>query len=335
MQEKIDEFLNEKEFSGVVSIYEGQNSVYLNSFGYRDLPNTIPNNITTLFGTASGTKTLTAIGIMCLLESSPTKLSTPVVEILGCDMGFIHRDVTIRHLLNHTSGIYDYYDEEQIEDFENYSVEIPWFKLETPSDYLTLFESKGMKFLPGTRTSYSNGGYVLLGVLIEKISGQKYRDFMQQNVFKPLGMRSTGFYAFNELPKNTAWGYMSDGDSKVSNIYQLPIRGGGDGGLYSNSEDMQAFWTNLFCHRLISRESLVEMTNEEVEMFSSQKYGLGLYIADFRNRKSYSARGSDCGVGFSSYFIPDLSLNINIFSNMTDGDRGVITFIENELQIGT
>lgn len=334
MQDKFDEFLTEKEFSGVVSVYEKQNPVYLKSFGYRDLPNGIPNNVTTLFGIASGTKTFTAIGIMRLMESGAAKLSTPVVEIMDRDMDFIHRDATIRHLLNHTSGIYDYYDEEQIEDFENYSVKIPWFKLETPWDYLPLFDSKEMKFQPGTRTSYSNGGYVLLGALIEKISGQKYRDFMQQSVFEPLGMRSTGFYAFNDLPKNTAWGYMSDGDSLVSNFYQLPIRGGGDGGLYSNSEDMQAFWTNLFRNSLISPETLAEMTNEEVEIFSGQKYGLGLYIADFRNHKSYSARGSDCGVGFSSSFVPDLSLNINVFSNMTDGDRGVITFIENELKIG-
>ena len=334
MYETIDNFLRERNFSGVVSIYEGRNQSYLKSFGYRDIPNEIPINATTRFGIASGTKTFTAVGMMRLIESGHVALSTSVREIMGYDIEFVHPDATIRQLLNHTSGTYDYYDEELVDDFDNYEVEIPWFKLDAPGDYLPLFKSKGMKFRPGTRASYSNGGYVFLGILIEKISGLKYRDFMQQAVFEPAGMKSTGFYAFNDLPKNTAWGYMSVGDSLVSNIYKLPIRGGGDGGLYTNSEDMNTFWIHLFDNSLVSAKSLNDMTNEEVELFRGQKYGLGLYIDDFENHTSYSARGSDCGVGFYSSFVPDLNLNINVFSNMTDGERGVIAFLENELLKG-
>lgn len=176
---------------------------------------------------------------------------------------------------------------------------------------------------------------MLLAVLIERISGNTYRDFMHEQVFQALGMRSTGFYAFNDLPANTAWGYTPRGDALVSNIYQLPLRGGGDGGLYSNSDDMRVFWTKLFDGALLSRESLAAMTNEEVTVFGKQKYGLGLYISRFRQHRAYSAIGSDAGVGFSSVFVPDLDLNVNVFSNLTDGHRGIVALIEQELRIGT
>lgn len=327
---KLDEYLQDIDFSGNVSIYKRKYPLYRNSFRYRDLSNGIPNNHGTIFGIASGTKTFTAVGIMKLIESGLAELSTSVGDIFCRDMQFIQSDATIKQLLNHTSGIFDYYDEELITDFDTYTVNIPWCKLESPTDYLRLFEPELIKFKSGTRPSYSNGGYVFLGIIIEKLSGLVYRDFMRETIFEPLRMRSTGFYAFNALPGNVACGYISTGDVPVTNIYQLPIRGGGDGGLYTNSEDMLVFWTELFGNGLISDVHLGEMTNSEVEIFRNQKYGLGVYISEFGEYTSYSARGCDVGVGFASSYIPKTGLNINVFSNMTDGHKGVLNFIEDD-----
>jgi CubicO group peptidase (beta-lactamase class C family) len=130
MRDKMDEYLYRRNFSGAVSICLDQEQLYLKSFGYKDHPNKVSNNCGTLFGIASGTKTSTALGILRLVESGLLDLTTPVTDIIG-DVRYIHRTAVFRQLLNHTSGIYDYYDEELIQDFDNYSVEIPWSKLET------------------------------------------------------------------------------------------------------------------------------------------------------------------------------------------------------------
>ncbi|MCD4670278.1 MAG: beta-lactamase family protein [Actinomycetia bacterium] len=327
IRSKIDKYSQDNNFSGDISIYRKHNSIYHNSFGYRDISNKIPNNGNTIFGTASGTKTFTALGIIKLIELGLIEFSTTIYDIFQSDLGFISSEATIKQLLTHTSGIFDYYDEELITDFDNFTVEIPWFRLETPSDYLPLFESKKMKFNPGNRPSYSNGGYVFLGIIIEKLSGLSYREFMNKNVFEPLNMKFTGFYAFNALPKNVASGYISTEEKLMTNIYQLPIRGAGDGGMYTNSSDMQVFWTKLFRNELISETHLKEFISNEVEIFNSQKYGLGIYISLFEKYECYFANGCDSGVGYTSLYIPEIELNINVFSNMTEGDKKIMDFI--------
>lgn len=327
IRSKIDKYAQDNNFCGNISIYRKQNSVYHNSFGYRDISNKIPNNSNTIFGMASGTKIFTSLGIIKLIELNLIELTTTVYDIFQSDLGFIHSKATIKQLLTHTSGIFDYYDEELITDFDNFTVEIPWFRLETPSDYLPLFELKKMKFNPCDRPSYSNGGYVFLGIIIEKLSGQTYRDFMNENIFEPLNMKFSGFYAFNSLPENVATGYISKGKKLLTNIYQLPIRGGGDGGMYTNSSDMLTFWTKLFCNELISETHLEKVFRHEVEIFKSQKYGFGVYISEFEKHECYFAAGSDVGVGFTSLYVPEIELNINVFSNMSDGDKDIIDFI--------
>ncbi len=113
----------------------------------------------------------------------------------------------------------------------------------------------------------------------------------------------------------------------LTNIYHLPIRGGGDGGMYTNSSDMLTFWTKLFCNELISKMHLEKVFSHEVEIFKNQKYGFGVYISDFEKYECYFADGSDVGVGFTSLYVPEIELNINIFSNMSDGNKDIIDFI--------
>ena len=169
--QKLEQTASETEFSGVISIFKDASTVFSKAFGYRDAKNKLPNTTSTLFGIASGTKLFTALGIGVLVDQGLITLDTTVREIDQAYTGFIDEQATIQHLLTHTSGIYDYYDEEIEQDFEHFSVEIPWYELETPSDYYPLFKGKAMKFRPGERYAYSNGGYVLLGILIEKLTG--------------------------------------------------------------------------------------------------------------------------------------------------------------------
>jgi len=136
----LERFCKEKQFSGVITVGKNGEQVLSKAFGFRDLSNKLLNNASTMFGIASGTKTFTALGIIKMIEQNFFDYSTPIHEVLGKDFSFIHAKATIKNLLCHTSGVYDYYDEELITDFDNFEVDIPWFKLETPLDYFPLFE---------------------------------------------------------------------------------------------------------------------------------------------------------------------------------------------------
>jgi CubicO group peptidase (beta-lactamase class C family) len=109
-----------------------------------------------------------------------------------------------------------------------------------------------MKFRPGERYSYTNGGYVFLEMLIEKLTGVLYRNFIREHVLRAANMHKSGIYVFNDLPENTANGYLED--RRTTNIYQLPLRGGGDGGMYTTTDDLRAFWDSLFSNRILSEE---------------------------------------------------------------------------------
>ncbi len=172
----------ETDFSGVVSISRKGRRICNAAFGFRDRKNSLPNTPETLFGIASGTKLFTALGIGALIAAGKLSLDTRVKELEVRNAGYVDPDATIRQLLNHTSGIFDYLDEEAVEDFDAFRVAIPWSDLQTPSDYFPLFKDQPMKFPPGRRYSYSNGGYVFLGILIEELSGRLHREFMHEHV---------------------------------------------------------------------------------------------------------------------------------------------------------
>ncbi len=332
IKDKIDTFCIRQNFSGVISVFKENEVIYNNAFGLRERSNNLENNVETIFGIASGTKTFTAIGIIKLIEEGIIDYSTTIDEIFNENLSFIHSKATIEQLLCHTSGIFDYYDEEEIIDFDNFEVSIPWFKLETPYDYYPLFESQKYKFEPGLRFSYSNGGYIFLGIIIEKLSKMKFRDFIWKNILEPVGMKSSGFYAFNNLPENVAVGYIKDNNDYLSNIYKLPIRGASDGGMYTNTKDLKLFWKNLFTNKIIKEENLIKMIHNQRENSKKSGYGLGIYTSIFNDETCYSAEGCDAGVGFNSTYIPSKKIIINILSNMTEGDDGMIKIIENELE---
>ncbi len=162
-------------FSGVVSIGLHGQTVYERAAGYADRSNKIANSPGTRFGIASGTKFLTALAIGKLITAGKLSLSTRLQDCVALDFPHYSPEITIRHLLTHTSGIPDYYDEEQATDSEQFFVSRPWYELKGPRDYLAVFPDAPMKFSPGTRFSYSNGGYILLGIVIEELIGLPYQ----------------------------------------------------------------------------------------------------------------------------------------------------------------
>ncbi len=313
----------EENFSGVISIYSNNNEVFNKAFGFRDIPNKIENNTGTKFGIASGTKFITALGIGKLIDTGEIGLRTKITEIFKEKFSFINKEASILNLLNHTSGIYDYYDEDIIDDFDDFYVDIPWYKLTTPSDYLPLFMDKKPKFKPGERFSYSNGGYVFLGAIIEKISSMLYRDFIKEYILMPLSMGNSGFYPLNELPENTANGYKNN--RLTTNIYNLPVIGGGDGGMFSNTYDIYNLWVDFFDRKVLSPDLTDEYIKTQSLIDKTRGYGCGIYKT--LDNSVYYITGCDAGVDFFSLCIPESKTIYNIFSNITEGDKGISEFI--------
>lgn len=310
-------------FSGVISIFRDDNVLFNKAFGLRDVANNISNETDTKFGIASGTKLFTALGIGKLIEQGKLKLDSKVEEINKQYCTFVDGGATIAQLLSHTSGIYDFYDEELFEDADNFFVDVPWYQLETNLDYLPLFIDQEPKCKAGEKFSYSNGGFVFLGMLIEELSDMNYRDYIRENVWLPAKMKHSGFFALNELPPNTANGYMSN--RKTSNIYNLPIRGAGDGGMFTNTFDLKSFWQQLFSYQILSKELTEEFFKTRHEFDAKNGYGYGIYKA--LDDSMYSIVGGDAGVGFDSRYLPKVGVVINIFSNITDGEEELREFI--------
>lgn len=325
--DKIIQKAEEENFSGVISMFRGEEVILNRSFGDRDAANKLSNETDTKFGIASGTKLFTALGIGKLVEQGKIKLDSKIKEIRQDPFTFIDGEATIGQLLSHTSGIFDYYDEEIISDFDNFFVDIPWYQLETPTDYLPLFLDEKAKFKPGQKFSYSNGGFVFLGILIEEISGMRYRDFIEEQVLLPAQMAHSGFFALNELPPNTANGYKSD--RKASNIYNLPIRGGGDGGMFTTTFDLKIFWNRLFANKILSKELTESFLKTHWKFNEKEGYGYGLYKAV--DNSMFSIVGGDAGVGFDSRYLPRENIVINILSNITDGEELLRTMILDHL----
>jgi CubicO group peptidase (beta-lactamase class C family) len=313
----IEQVAAETGFSGVVSIFRNDSTEFSKAFGYRDMKNRLPNTTDTRFGIASGTKLFTALGIGVLIDQGRLSLNTTVGEIDREYRGFVDERATILHLLTHTSGIYDYYDEEVEQDFDQPPPGIAWAALQTPSDYYPLFRGRTMKFQHGERYSYSNGGYVFLGILIERVAGRLYGDFVSEHVLRPANMQRSGFYAFDDLPPNTANGYLED--RRTTNIYRLPPRGGGDGGMYTTTGDLRLLWDSLFSGRILSGELAATYLKTHRRRDDTRGYGCGVYKR--LDDSMFWIVGSDAGVGFDSRYVVADRLTVNILSNITDGEE--------------
>jgi CubicO group peptidase (beta-lactamase class C family) len=319
-------------FSGVVSVTTPE-EVLVRAYGYAERSNRVPNRRDTRFGTASGTKFLTALAVGVLMDRGALTLDSRVKELVSFDLPRFSDHITIEHLLTHTSGIFDYYDESLVTDFDNYYVSIPWNFLTTPRDYLPLFQHEGMKFQPGTRFSYSNGGYILLGIVIEEVTRRLYREVVKDLVLDPAGMGDSGFFALNQLPERTAVGYMELPDGTVqTNVYNLPRIGASDGGAFSTAADMEKLWHAFFADQLVSAETRKLFTTPRATIGSGVAYGRGLYMWTDRKTPTFFIVGGDAGVGFDSRHIPQAGVTITIMANRTDGEEEMRRSIHAEFE---
>jgi CubicO group peptidase (beta-lactamase class C family) len=193
----------------------------------------------------------TAVAIADLVCTGRLGFEQRVVDLLPPQRrpSTLSRDMTVHHLLTHTSGIADYSEEDEdspayLEDYGDLWNNRPNYRMLRPSDFLPLFGGLAPYRPPGERWQYSNAGYVLLGLVIEEVAGRPYTEVVQERVFDRAGMASSGFFRLDEARPDVAVGYLprrSQEDLWRSNIYRVPVIGGPDGGAFSTAADLDLF----------------------------------------------------------------------------------------------
>lgn len=225
-------------FSGVVYLVRNGAVAFSGAFGMASKEYAVPNSVDTRFNLGSINKLMTQIAIMQLAERQKLSMTDVVGKFLPqYPNERVRQLVTIRELLNMQSGIGDFFGPEYMATPKN--------RIRTLADYLPLFASKPLLFAPGTDRKYSNGGYIVLGLIIERVSGESYYDYVKANIFNPAGMKDSGWFDRDLPTPDVATGYTRHGgdDDTVggdlrNNIYTAPARGSSAGGGYSNARDL-------------------------------------------------------------------------------------------------
>ena len=310
-----ESYTDKDEFSGVFSVSDEQGVIFEKCTGFRNRSEKLANNSDTAFGIASGTKLFTGLATCKLIDEKKLSLSDKLCDILKYDLGQIDKRVTVFHLLTHTSGVGDYLDEEAPdcdEQFQALNKKYPVYLYEPLEYYLQMIAPLPPKFEPGERFGYSNAGFILLGLVIEAVSGVSYREYVHNNVIMPCELEHTGFYRADKLPANTALGYMTDGRT---NIFSLPVLGGSDGGIYTCAKDLTKLWQAVFAGKVFSSEMLKEFMKPQSKINEILSYGLGVYLYEIDGKTFYYAVGGDAGVDFFTVYLPEKKMTASALGN--------------------
>jgi CubicO group peptidase (beta-lactamase class C family) len=329
LESAIEALATETDFSGVVGIDKGDRVRVAKAYGLAHRGYGIPNDVETRFAIASGAKGFTALTVMAVIEDGALSLSTRARSVLGSDLPLIDDEVTIEQLLAHRSGIGDYLDEETELDLTDYLMPVPVYKLAATEDYLPALAAHEMKFSPGERFAYCNSGYVVLALIAERISGVAFHELVRSRVCDPAGMQDTAFLRSDELPERTAVGYL-DTTGLRTNVFHLPVRGSGDGGIYSTAADMRAFWRTLFAGAIVDKDSVAEMMRPRSAPASGGRdYGLGFWLDPSTSRVMLV--GQDAGVSFRSRHEPESGVTVTVLSNTSEGASPIMQLVSERL----
>jgi CubicO group peptidase (beta-lactamase class C family) len=297
-------------FRGAVLVGVDGKIIFEKSYGLADEEWGVRNTPTTKFRIASLTKQFTAACILLLQERNRLKVSDPISRYLH-DLPNAWQGITIHQLLTHTSGI------------PNYTNDLQFARLKrtgaSPQEMISLVAGKELEFNPGTKWAYTNTGYILLGMLIEKVSGQSYAEFLKSNIFEPLRMTNSGYDRATDILKERPSGYeINEGRITNADFIDMSVPYAA-GGIYSTVEDMYR-WNEALAHNgeLLSADSLRQMFTPYPEAaYEGQHYGYGVVISQLKFGKLlyYHGGGVD---GFSSSIqrYPKEGVCIIVLSNL-------------------
>lgn len=311
--EEIDQH---KVASHAVAVVKDGQIVVARGYGFANLENQVPATAETVYRLGSITKQFTAMAIMLLVEDGKLSVDDELTKFLP-DYPTGGRQITIRHLLNHTSGIKDF---TRTKDFEKFA------RLDHTHDEMrALFQIEPLDFEPGTKWGYSNGGYYLLGMIIEKASGQKYEEFLEQRIFEPLNMSATRYGHPQQLIPHRAAGYkyffgQLTNDDGIS--MDPPFAAGA---LVSNIIDMIKWHQALEAGALVSSKSYEEMYRPtKIANGTSRPYGYGWRVARLAGHNTIGHGGGINGFSTMISRYPDDHLAVIVLSNTAGANPGAV-----------
>lgn len=299
---RAEELAKADKFSGAVLVARNGKVLLEKAWGRANRETGAPATTDTLFRLGSMNKMFTAVATLQLVDAGKLALDDSIGKHLA---DYPNKDVaskvTIRHLLTHTGGTGDIFGPEFTKNR---------LTLREHGDYVKLYGARGLTHEPGAEQRYSNYGFVLLGAIIEKVSGMSYYDYVRSKVFQPAGMTSTDSLAENQNVPNRSIGYMRDGAEWAPNTDTLPWRGTAAGGGYSTAGDLFRFATALESGKLISKKMLAEATREQVEGYG---YGFGVQGEPLRG---YGHGGGAPGMNGDLRIYPELGYVLVGLSNL-------------------
>jgi len=313
-------------FSGAVLIGRNDETVFSAAYGFADRERKKLNRVDSQFRIGSMNKMFTAVAVLQLVQNGKVNLEDPIGKYLpDFPNKNIASKVTVEHLLTHTGGTGDFFGPE----FNAHRLQ-----LRDHDDYVRLFASRELLFEPGSRFMYSNFGFILLGSIIEHVSGQSYYDYVQANVFEPAGMKATGSEPEERAPKSLTVGYTRrPGEPFQSNANTLPYRGTSAGGGYSTVGDLLRFANALLSHKLLDAHHTELLTSGKVEAFGG-KYAYGFIERHVNGVRSIGHGGTAQGMNGDLIIFPKSGYIVVVLANMDPpAAQRVSDFIANRLPL--
>lgn len=332
LKEKIYEILNKHQdsFSGCCYIKQGNEILAQKAFGYASKDYRVPNHIDMRFDTASVTKLFTAVSILQLVEQGVFHLDDKITDLVNLSGTKITNEVTIHHLLSHTSGIADDADEEAGEDYSLLFVDKPNYAIRGCFDFLPNFAYKDPVFAPGTNVRYNNSAYNLLGMAMENKLGIDYRQYVEKHIFRAADMNNSAFLAKDEMNYDVAEGYFINKDNQtgeekwMKGMYLYPPIGNPDGGAYSTVKDLHKFYDAIRSGRLLNKELTKQILLPQSEFTRSHKLGIWQcgYVFEFikHNDRTFCIYKDGNFPGYDAIlsWYPELDITLCMLANVND-----------------
>ena len=301
LENKIDSILQGKYKSdapgAVFLVAKDGVPVYRKAFGKANIELNVNMKPENVFQIGSMTKQFTAVAIMMLIEEGKLNVNDEITKYIP-DYPMRGKKITIHHLLSHTSGIKDFTRMKSIMSIAKKDL--------TPKELVDFFKNEPMDFEPGEKFQYNNSGYVLLGYIIERISGITYEDFIEKNIFQKIGMKDSRYASDGEVIKNRAYGYHQSGGKIVNKrhiSFNIPYA---SGSLMSTVDDLLK-WQNAINNNLLVSGKTINMAFTNYTLNSGDKinYGYGWHLKDINGFSSREHGGSIFGFKSMAVYIPE------------------------------
>jgi CubicO group peptidase (beta-lactamase class C family) len=275
-------------------------------------------------------KMFTAIAVLQLVEQGELSLDDRIVDVLpDYANSQVADQVTVHQLLMHTSGLGNYFDSALYEDVHD--------QIRGLADYALLFMDEPLLFEPGAQFAYSNSGFIVLGLIIQEVTGQDYYDYVRENIFEPAGMINTAAYELDAGTPNLALGYTwldfegNETDELKDNLFVMPMRGGSAGGGFSTAEDLLKFGNALLDHQFLNPDSTELLMEGKVQLGENVQYAYGFFDRLYGDQRIVGHGGGFPGICSALGMYLDTGYTLIVLSN-SDGDCApVLEFAQERL----